>query len=71
MIPDDLFRVVRGTSQVHGVIIFFIKIGDEGELISGEGVGIGVGRKGGEGSYKGGVHRSLGGDWVLKRGRHQ
>ena len=47
-IPDDLFRVVRGTSGSRGVFVFFFQIGNGGEPISWERVCEGMRRKGGE-----------------------
>ena len=60
MIPNDLFGVVRGTGRLHRVIIFFVEIGDRDEPISGEGICIGMGRKGRKGSCKGCICCSLG-----------
>ena len=50
VILDDLFRVVRGAEESHGVIVFLIEVGDEGKPISREGVGIRIREKGREGS---------------------
>ena len=48
-ILDNLLWVIRGTSGAHGVVVLLLKVGDGGEPISGEGVSIGMGWKGGEG----------------------
>ena len=50
VILDDLFGVVRGAGESHGVIVFLIEVGDEGKLISRKGVGICIEEKGREGS---------------------
>ena len=71
MIPDDSFRVVRGTGRECGVIVLLLEVGDGGKPISGKGVCMGVGWKGRECVAKQGSHDSLGGEHMLKRGGYR
>ena len=67
-IPDDLFWVVRGASRTGGVFASFLKVGNRGEPISGEGVREGVRWKGGEVVVKrSGDGRPFRREGVLKR----
>ena len=70
VIPDNLFQVVRGASGVHGVVVLLFEVRDGGELISGEGVRVGMGQKGREGVADWRCHGSLSREHVLKGGRH-
>ena len=49
VIPDDLFRVVRGAGRSHEVVVLVFQVGDGGEPVSREGVGIGIRQNGGKG----------------------